>query len=273
MLPGARELAAVLAVNGFGLVGYQFALALWGVVAQPQSDSVDLIVVGRTRHSRDGIRVHRVADLPSDERRLKNGIPVTSPARTLLDFASQAREDELECAIAEAYALELTNERELQRVLERHPFRSGAAALKGELKRERGPALTRSKAEQLMKLLVREAGLPAPLVNKKVAGFKADFLWPGRRLIVEEDGFRFHGSRRAFERDRKRDAAHILAGYRVIRITWRQLTEERVAVAVTIARALEVLPGPWLASIECAFCSPTMTGSRPPGFRRSGKNC
>ena len=89
-----------------------------------------------------------------------------------------------------------------------------------------------------MKGLIREAGLPAPLTNRKVAGYRADFVWPEQRLIVEVDGYQFHGHRLAFERDRKRDAAHLLAGYRVIRITWRRLTEERVAVAVMIARAL-----------------------------------
>lgn len=89
-----------------------------------------------------------------------------------------------------------------------------------------------------MKLLIRRAILPTPVCNRKVAGHNADFFWPAHRLIVEVDGYQFHSSRWAFERDRKRDAAHVLAGYRVIRITWRQLTEEPIAVAVTIATAL-----------------------------------
>ena len=86
--------------------------------------------------------------------------------------------------------------------------------------------------------LLREARLPQPLTNVRVAGFEADFFWPDRKLIVEFDGYQFHGHRAAFERDRKRDAAHVLAGYRVIRVTWRQLTEEPLAVVATIARAL-----------------------------------
>ncbi len=194
--------------------------------------------MGKSRRSRTGIRIHRVAHLPADERRIRNGIPVTSPARALLDFASQARGDELERAIAESYALGLTSEGQIRTILARHPRRSGVRALGTELDRERGPALSRSEAERQMKLLIREAGLPAPLTDRTIAGYEADFVWPEQRLIVEVDGFQFHGHRLAFERDRKRDAAHILAGYRVIRFTWRRLTEERVAVAVTIARAL-----------------------------------
>ncbi len=238
-LPGARELAAVLAMGESALISHRSAVGLWrlGSAAVP---GVDVTLVGSGRRSRAGIRVHRVADLPADERRMKDGIPVTSPARALLDFASQAPAWELEQAIAEAYVLELTTERKLRDILERHPRRAGAAALRAELERDRGPALTRSEAERLMIALLREAGLPEPLTNHAVAGFEADFCWPEHRLIVEVDGYLFHGHRRAFERDRKRDAAHTLAGYRVIRITWRQLTEDRVAVAVMVARALEL---------------------------------
>ena len=89
-----------------------------------------------------------------------------------------------------------------------------------------------------MKLLLRQANLPSPVTQHWVAGYPADFAWPERRLIVEVDGFRFHSHRRAFERDRKRDQAHVLAGYRVIRITWRQLDEEPLSVVATIATAL-----------------------------------
>jgi very-short-patch-repair endonuclease len=112
------------------------------------------------------------------------------------------------------------------------------ARLRAELDRAGGPAWTRSEAERRMKLLLRQAGLPSPLTNRKIAGYQADFVWPAQRLIVEVDGYQFHGHRRAFERDRKRDAAHVLAGYRVIRVTWRRLADEPMAVAVMIGQAL-----------------------------------
>jgi very-short-patch-repair endonuclease len=86
--------------------------------------------------------------------------------------------------------------------------------------------------------LLRDARLPEPLTNVRVAGFEADFFWPDQKLIVEFDGYQFHGHRRAFERDRRRDQAHIAAGYTVIRVTWRQLTEEPLAVVATISRVL-----------------------------------
>jgi very-short-patch-repair endonuclease len=239
LLPGARELASVLALGAGAVVSHRSAVALLGL-GEPVDGPVDVTIVGRRRRHRRGIRVHCVPHLDAADHGDFNGIPITSPARALLDFATQAERDELERAIGEAYALKLTTERELRRTLDRNPHRGGVAGLRAELDREGGPAWTRSEAERRMKRLVRKARLPVPLTNQCIAGFDADFLWPECKLIVEVDGYQFHGHRQAFERDRKRDAAHTLAGYTVIRITWIQLTEDPMAVAVTIARALEV---------------------------------
>jgi very-short-patch-repair endonuclease len=244
LLPGARELAAVLASGDSALVSHRSAAALWRIAAPAEDDVVDITVVGSRRRPRDGIVVHRTPAIDPADRALLRGIPITSPARTVLDFAAGASSDELERGIAEAYALRLTTEAELKRTIERNPHRAGVAALKAELRREGGPAWTRLEGERRMKLLIRQAQLPAPLANIKVAGYKADFLWPAERLIVEVDGYQFHGHRQAFERDRRRDAAHVLAGYRVIRITWRRLTDEPLAVAAIIAGALSASRSP-----------------------------
>ncbi len=166
------------------------------------------------------------------------GIPIVSAARALLDFAATATADELERGIAEAYALRLTTEHQLNATIARNPHRYGVGALRAELQREGGPAWTKREAERRMKLLLRQANLPTPLTQHWVAGYPADFAWPEHRLIVEVDSFQYHGHRWAFERDRRRDATHVLAGYRVIRITWRQLDEEPLMVAATIAAAL-----------------------------------
>jgi very-short-patch-repair endonuclease len=75
-------------------------------------------------------------------------------------------------------------------------------------------------------------------------GYELDFCWPDHRLVVEVDGYRVHGHRTAFERDRARDAALVAAGYRVIRLTWRQLTEQPLLVVANLARALATAPTP-----------------------------
>jgi len=235
MLPGAWELGAVLACGDCAVISHRSAAGLWRLVAQPEGE-VDVTVVGRHCRSRPGIRVHRVGSLDRGDSQILRGIPATSPARTLLDFAHQAASHELELAIAEAYALRLTTEGEIADAIKRAPGRAGVAALRAELRREGGPRLTRREGERRMLKLLRDARLPQPLTNVRGAGVEADFFWPDQKLIV--DSYQFHGHRAAFERDRRRDQAHIAAGYTVIRVTWRQLTEEPLAVVATIARVL-----------------------------------
>jgi very-short-patch-repair endonuclease len=77
-----------------------------------------------------------------------------------------------------------------------------------------------------------------PTTNARVAGYEVDAYWPAQRLIVEVDGWRYHGTRRAFERDRRKDAALQAAGYRVVRITYRRLRHESHAVAAELALLL-----------------------------------
>jgi very-short-patch-repair endonuclease len=90
-----------------------------------------------------------------------------------------------------------------------------------------------------MRRLLREARLAQPKANIRAAGYSVDFLWAEQRVIVEVDGYKYHGHRRAFERDRRKDMALRDGGYEVIRITWRQLTEQALMVVAHVARALD----------------------------------
>src|SRR5215213_1062933 len=92
-------------------------------------------------------------------------------------------------------------------------------------------APTRSILERDFLALIKDHDLPAPIVNGHVNSYEVDAHWPARRLIVELDGYRVHGTRRAFERDRERDAELQASGWRVIRITHRQLRDTPQAVA------------------------------------------
>lgn len=126
----------------------------------------------------------------------------------------------------------------LRAALARAPRRHGSAALRTLLRCEAEPALTRSEAEERLLALVRKARLPEPECNVRLAGYEVDFLWRDRRLVVEVDGYAFHSSPAAFERDRLRDGELEDAGYRVRRITWRQLTEDAAGVEQRLRRAL-----------------------------------
>jgi very-short-patch-repair endonuclease len=236
MLPGGVELAAVLACGEDAVVRRRSAVALFRV-AEPWDGEPEILVPGR-HCSRPGIEVARIRELADTDRGFQHGIPIVGPALALLDFAAVATADELERAITEAYALKLVTEEQLRDVIKRHPHRSGAAALRAELDRVGGPMWTASKAERVMKDLVRRADLRMPQTRVKVVGFTADFLWPEYRLIVEVDGYRYHGHRYSFERDRLRDQKHKTAGYEVLRFTWRQLEDEPLRVIAVIAMAI-----------------------------------
>ncbi len=231
----------MLACGERAIVSHRSAAALWGLVASP-AVGVDVTVVRRRCRSRNGLRVHRVETLAARDLADKRGIPVTSPARAIVDFAATANSDELEHALTEAYANSLTDERRILAAIERVPNHAGVALLRAIIRQPGGPQRTRSGGEQAMLRLIRGAGLPAPRTNYPVAGFSADFCWPDQRLIVEVDGYPFHSARAAFERDHRRDIVHKNAGYEVLRFTARQLEQEPLLVVAAIVRALDRRP-------------------------------
>lgn len=236
MLPGGAELAGVLACGPRALARRRSATALFGL-SDPWPGRPEVLVVGG-HGGPNGIDVARVRALDRLDFGAFNGIPITSPALTLLHFAAVATSEELERAISEAYALRLVKESQLRDVVTRHAGQPGVRALRAELDRAGGPLWTASKAERMMKELLRKAELPTPQTRVRVAGFTADFLWPELRLIVEVDGYQYHGHRYAFERDHKRDQAHKDALYEVIRFTWRNLVDEPYRVVAVIAAAI-----------------------------------
>lgn len=234
--PRAREMAACLACGPSAVVSHASAAALWRLLPATTSAPVD-ITIRQGYHKRPGIRIHRVRLLRSDETTTLDGIPLTTAARTLYDLAGSVDGRALERALAEALALRLTTLPKVREVLKRHRGRRGARSLAAVIGSGRS-ALTRSEAERRFLDLVREAKLDEPEVNVSVAGYEVDVVWRTERLVVEIDGRAFHASPAAFERDRLRDAALAAAGYRVVRVTWRQMETEPAASLVRVAQAL-----------------------------------
>jgi very-short-patch-repair endonuclease len=239
MVQGAREVAALLACGRGAVVSHLSAANLLKLLPYPANTRpVEITLPGRQIARRPGIRVHRVKALGEQDVRAVDGIPVTSPARTLLDLAVVVSTSELERALAEAQVRRLVRRGDLRDQLERNPGRSGVRALRRAVEVPGGPAATRSEAERRLLRLVRAAELPVPRVNARLRGHEVDFLWTEQRLVAEVDGYAYHANRRAFERDRERDARLAAAGYAVLRLTWRQLVSEPEAVVARLATAL-----------------------------------
>lgn len=233
--PLAQAMAAVLALGKGALLSHHPAAVLWGL-QQPPAGEMHVTVVARNARSPKGVHVHRIRRLHPSDARSRHGIPTTSPARTLLDLATQATQRDLDRAVNEARVTKLTSEPSLNEQFIRYPNHRGTAALRRALKHE--PACTRSEAEQRLRELIRKARLPLPVTNTHVDGYEVDAFWPEHKLIVEVDGYDVHSTRAAFERDRRRDADLQSHGYRVLRITWRQLTDEPEALIALVSAAL-----------------------------------
>jgi very-short-patch-repair endonuclease len=237
----AREMAAVLVCGPGAVVSHRTAAGLWALLSPDEASAVDVTVVDSWGRDRPGVKVHRACRLERRDVRQLDGIPVTSPARTLLDLAVVVPPDAFERALAEAEARRLVRERDLTDVLSRNRGRRGAGVLRAFFVGQEA-VLQRSRAERRLLSLVRGAALPAPELNTRLGRFEVDFLWRAERLVVEVDGYALHGGRAAFERDRRRDAELQAEGLRVMRVTWRQLVGEPNAVIARLIRALRGHP-------------------------------
>ncbi len=240
--PLATERAAVLACGDSALLGCHSAAAVWRIRPFLAGD-VDVLVVGKeTGRRRPGICVHRVADLHPRDVLQHDGIPITSPARTLLDVAPDLSERSLERAFDEALVRKIMSLGAVNAVLARYPHARGAGRIRALAQSDRKTTATRSKGEERFLTMVRNSHLPEPEVNVRLGRFVADFLWRPERVVLEVDGYDYHRGRRAFERDHQRDAEHQHSDFLVIRATWRQLEDTPEAVLVWVATALARRP-------------------------------
>jgi very-short-patch-repair endonuclease/predicted transcriptional regulator of viral defense system len=229
-----RRVAAVLAAGPGAVLSHASAASLWEI--RPSAAArIDVSV--RTcggRAKRPGLRIHRAPKLRAEEVTEHQGIRVTTPARTLLDLASSLPRRALERALDEAEIRELYDLRALEAITAAHAGERGAAALRRALDLDGDPAPTKSELEELMLAICREYDLSRPRVNGDVAGLEVDFVFADQRLAVEADSWTYHRTRRAFERDRERDAILARAGYRTLRFTHRQMTSDAAGVAAAI---------------------------------------
>jgi very-short-patch-repair endonuclease len=235
-LPGTREHAAALACGADAAISHVSAAVLWRMPLSAPSALVD-VSMRRGDRRIPGVRVHRPRALLPTEITIRSGIPVTTPARTLLDLAANLPRPEFERVASEALVQGLTNAAELAALMKRHPRHPGLRRLRG-LVDAGEPAFTRSSAERRFLDLVRRGQLPAPAVNVRLHGFEVDFYWRKASLVAEVDGRRYHSSPQRFESDRRRDAVLAAKGIRVMRVTWRQLETEPEALLVRLAQAL-----------------------------------
>lgn len=231
-----RWMAAVLTCGETAVLSHRSAAALWGIAPYAAS-SIEITVPGARRRRRRGIRVHGNV-MGAAERTTRHGIPTTSVSRTLLDLCEVVDGRRLERAVEEAERLELLDLGAIARLCQRRSGRRGRARLRAAMDALGPIHVTRSELEWEFLALCRSSNLSTPAMNIVVEGLEVDAVWKQARLVVELDGYAFHRTRGAFERDRGRDARLLLAGYRVLRVTARRLRDDPESVVATIRRLL-----------------------------------
>ena len=237
--PRAHEMAAILACGENAVISHDSSARLLGLKPNASSEAIDVGVPSGYRR-RPGLRVHRLPTLErADVMRIER-IPLTTAARTLWDLAPTTPPRDLARIYTAALDRGQLRRAELERLRTRHEGAPGSRIVRRLL--ESDPALTRSPAEDRLQELIRAAGLSPPRTNVVVMGLEVDCYWPDHGVVVEVDGFAYHGSAAAFERDRERDRRLVAAGLVVCRITWRQLDETPMAVVAQLAQALARSP-------------------------------
>ncbi|MDW5596231.1 type IV toxin-antitoxin system AbiEi family antitoxin domain-containing protein [Conexibacter stalactiti] len=237
--PQGTSLAALLAVGRGAVLSHRDAAGLHQLRPANHRDSE--VTIDAKRAPIDGIRIHR-AILPPDEVTRIDGLPVTTVARTLVDLACVVPKDHLAKAVQQAERLRSFDGRAVERALARTRNRHGTghAALTALLAELRGieTQLTRSTLEIRFLALVDRYGLPRPRTNLHVHGREVDAWWPRARLAVEADGWRDHGTRVVFQRDREKGNWLALRGITLLRFTHDDVMRRPERVAAQLAEAL-----------------------------------
>jgi hypothetical protein len=236
-----RWLAAVLAVGPGAVLSHRDAAALYGMRKPPEGRNVSVSTPAHTR-SIEGVWVKPRRTLAHEDRAVVGGIPVTSPARTLVDLAPMLSAGQLAATLGEADRGGLLDVEAVERALRRtrgrhgHGHRRLVAAL--DAHERYGAALLQSELEERFLDLLLDAGLPRPLLNAPVGGFQVDALWREQRLIVELDGWRHHKERQAAARDRDKTNKLQTAGYMTLRFLHGDLVQRPAEVVAAIRDAL-----------------------------------
>jgi hypothetical protein len=217
----ARYLAAVLACGDGALLVCRPAAFLYGLIkGNPPSPEVIALVKRRVR----GVVTQRVRRIDALDATRCRGVPVTTVPRTLVDLAGVVPERLLGRAWHEAEIRYRTAPDQIEAVLSRLPTRRGAGALRRILHGE--SHVTLSRLEEQFLTLMRAEGLPLPETNRPTDGRRVDCRWPQHRLTVELDSYRYHGSRHAWETDRRREREAYARGDEFRRYTWGDVFDE-----------------------------------------------
>jgi hypothetical protein len=233
-----RWMAAVLAGGDDAALSHRSAAALWEI--GNEAGRIEISVRRRCELRRPGIRFRGRPSLGPDAIVRHDGIPVTPPAQTLVDLATELDAVALERAVNDADKRDLIDPELLREEVDRHRGEPGIRPLRRLLDRLFF-RLSDSDLEIYFRRIVGAAGLPTPLTKQRVNGFEVDFFWPDLGLVVETDGLRYHRTPSAQLRDARRDRAHVMTGMTPLRFTHFEVRYEPGRVRAALVETISML--------------------------------
>jgi very-short-patch-repair endonuclease len=229
-----------LACGEAAALSHHSAATLWGLRPGRARPVHVTIPIGRSGPAPAGVKLHRSRTLTRDDVTTHDGLPLTAPARTLLDVAATLPDRDLERLLDEAlFVRRIVTRNEIGAVLRRVGNHPGRARLTRVASVHTRTTETESPPTEALFRLIRAAGLPEPHLQVPVLDYRLDFFWPELSLAVEVDAYGTHGSPTRFESDRRRDARlSTEAGILVIRITKLMIEERPLEALGLVARAI-----------------------------------
>jgi hypothetical protein len=234
-----RFMAAVLACGPHALLSHRSAAARWGFMRWEER-LVEVTVPANCSTRVRGVRVHRSRLLGRRRPLRHDGIPITSPARTLLDLAAVLPPKALRRVARQAQAERRVSIRQLQEVIERSNGHRGVPALQTIV--DDGPAPTRSPLEDGLLDLLDRHGIERPEVNAalRLDGRRIvpDYLWREQRIAIEADSRQWHDHSLTLVADADKQAILEAHGWRVLRVSSRQVKHQPAQTLARIRAAL-----------------------------------
>jgi very-short-patch-repair endonuclease len=240
-----RLMAACLWAAGGAVASHRAAASLWDIEGFTPAP-VEISTTGGGSCPPKGVICHRVTSLPPGDVTRRHGIPVTTPARTLLDLGAVAGKRRVERAMHQLLRRGLVSVERLQRIVDEAGGRGrrGAGVLRGILK-ACGPAYIppESELEALVFNLLRGSGLPMPVPQYRIRDqdgnviLRADFAFVEDWLALLIDGYSVHSDREAWYEDRRKRNAVVVLGWGVLVITYDDLCNRPHEVVASLRKA------------------------------------
>lgn len=234
----ARRIRAIRTFTTDVWLSHRSAGAAWNMAWDATRTTHVSVMHRRGLAARDGITLHRPRTLRPEDVTDHDGLPVTTPARTIFDLAATEPERIVERAIEDAEIDRLFGMRRITELADRRVPGTRAVLRVLEIVDPDQQTAMRSKLEEAFFVMSRRHAIERPRVNAHVGEWRVDVHWPDRRVVVELDSAGFHLNRIAFERDRRQDADLQLAGWLVLRFTYRRVAREPGEVLAAVERAL-----------------------------------